>query len=120
LAVNAGLQTEFEFTLPHGYVDPDGTVHKRGVMRLATAMDEIALLTRVIVRLGTIDRITTFEIENLFTGDLAFLQRFYRQVNEHDSTFVEATCPHCGGTLEVDLSTLGGSQATPSNGSTRR
>lgn len=137
MAANPGLQTEFEFTLPHGYVDPDGTVHKRGVMRLATAMDEIAplrdarvrqnqaylvviLLSRVVVRLGSIDRITTFEIENLFTGDLAYLQRFYRQVNEHNSTYVEATCPHCNGTLEVDLSTLGGSPATPSNGSTRR
>ena len=137
MATNSGLQTEFEFTLPHGYVDPEGTVHRRGVMRLATAMDEIApardarvrqnqaylvvaLLSRVVVRLGTIDRITTFEVENLFTGDLAYLQRFYRQVNEYDSSMVEATCPHCGETVEVDLSTLGGSPATPSNGSTRR
>lgn len=137
MAIGSGLQTEFEFTLPHGYVDAEGTVHKRGVMRLATAMDEIVplrdarvrqnqaylvviLLSRVVVRLGSIDRITTFEIENLFTGDLAYLQRFYRQVNEHNSSIVEATCPHCGGTVEVDLSSLGGSQATPSNGSTRR
>jgi len=22
------LQTEFPFTLPHGYVDPEGTLHK--------------------------------------------------------------------------------------------
>jgi len=80
----------------------------------------IILLSRVVVRLGTIDRITTFEIENLFTGDLAFLQRFYRQINEHNSSIVEATCPHCNGRVEVDLSSLGGSPATSSNGSTRR
>lgn len=35
------FQTEFEFELPRGYVDQNGEVHKRGVMRLATAADEI-------------------------------------------------------------------------------
>ena len=36
------LQTEFPFTLPRGYVDAEGTLHREGVMRLATAFDEIA------------------------------------------------------------------------------
>lgn len=35
------MQTEFEFELPKGYVDPNGEIHKRGTMRLATAADEI-------------------------------------------------------------------------------
>ena len=35
------LQTEFPFTLPRGYVDEGGTLHREGVMRLATARDEI-------------------------------------------------------------------------------
>ena len=35
------FQTEFEFELPRGYVDQNGEVHRRGVMRLATAADEI-------------------------------------------------------------------------------
>lgn len=133
----SGLQTEFEFTLPRGYVDSDGTLHRKGSMRLATAMDEIAplrdprvrqnqaylviiLLSRVITRLGSIERVTPHEIENLFTGDLAFLQRLYRQVNESGTSAVAITCPQCSTEVEVDLSSLGGSPATPSNGSTRR
>ncbi|MFN0095941.1 MAG: phage tail assembly protein [Dehalococcoidia bacterium] len=132
-----GLQTEFEFTLPRGYVDGSGTLHRKGTMRLATANDEIAplrdprvrnnqaylviiLLARVVTRLGTIDNVTTHEVENLFTGDLAFLQRLYRQINEHATSLVEVTCPHCNEAVEVDLSELGGSQATPSDDSTRR
>ena len=35
------METEFEFELPRGYVDANGEVHKRGVMRLANAADEI-------------------------------------------------------------------------------
>jgi hypothetical protein len=94
-----GLQTEFEFTLPRGYVDGNGTLHKKGRMRLATAMDEIAplrdprvranqaylvviLLARVITQLGTVEVIDTGVIENLFSADLAYLQDFYRKINE--------------------------------------
>ncbi len=98
-AKTGGLQTEFEFTLPRGYVDPEGTLHKKGTMRLATAMDEIApmrdprvranqaylviiLLARVVTKLGTIEVIDTGIIENMFSADLAFLQDFYRRINE--------------------------------------
>jgi hypothetical protein len=120
------LQTEFEFTLPRGYVDRDGTLHRQGVMRLATALDEIAplrdlrvrsnqaylviiLLSRVIVRLGTLPQITTGVIENLFAADLAFLQAFYRQINEQGTSLLSMTCPECNGEFEVDLAELGGS-----------
>lgn len=133
----ATLQTEFEFTLPRGYVDSSGTLHRTGKMRLATAMDEIeplrdprvrqnqaylviVLLTRVVTSLGTLGSISTFEIENLFTSDLAFLQRLYRQLNERGTSTVTVTCPECSTDVEVDISSLGGSPATPSNGSTRR
>lgn len=119
------LQTEFEFTLPRGYVDGEGNLHKQGTMRLATAMDEIEplrdprvtgneaylviiLLARVVTALGTLRQITPHEIENMFTGDLAYLQRLYRQVNEQGSTIVAATCPSCSENVEVDLSSLGG------------
>ena len=94
-----GLQTEFEFTLPRGYVGPDGTLHRKGRMRLATALDEIAplrdprvranqaylviiLLARVITQLGTLDGIDTGVVENLFSADLAYLQDFYRKIND--------------------------------------
>ena len=96
------LQTEFEFTLPRGYVDGEGTLHKKGKMRLATAIDEIAplrdprvrsnqaylviiLLARVITQLGTVENIDTGVIENMFSADLAFLQDFYRRINETGS-----------------------------------
>lgn len=121
----AELRTEFDFELPRGYVDPSGTVHRRGTMRLATAMDEIVplrdprvrqndayliiiLLSRVVTRLGTIDQVTPHEIENLFTADLAYLQRLYRQVNDNGTSLVAARCPQCSAEVEVDLSSLGG------------
>lgn len=121
-----GLQTEFEFTLPQGYVDRAGNLHRDGVMRLATAMDEIAplrdprvrenqaymviiLLSRVVTRLGGIAQVTPHEIEGLFAGDLAFLQRLYRQVNEQGTALVPVTCPECATPIDVDISRLGGS-----------
>jgi len=118
------LQTEFTFTLPRGYVDSEGNVHKQGTMRLATAMDEIgplrdlrvkanqaylavALLARVITRLGTVPEITTGVIENLFSADFAYLQNFYVQINESGSDKVPAVCPACNHKFEVDLNSGG-------------
>jgi hypothetical protein len=120
------LQTEFEFTLPRGYVDANGNLHRQGVMRLATAMDEIAplrdprvrsneaylaimLLARVIVKLGALPQITTDVVENLFAADLAYLQAFYRRINEEGVTTVKLTCPQCNTEIEMDLTNLGGS-----------
>lgn len=94
-----GLQTEFDFLLPRGYVSSDGSLHRKGRMRLATAMDEIAplrdprvkanqaylviiLLARVVTKLGEVDVIDTGVIENLFSSDLAYLQDLYRKINE--------------------------------------
>src|SRR6476659_5977517 len=94
-----GLQTEYDFTLPRGYVDPEGNLHRQGVMRLATALDEIVpmkeprvksntayltviLLTRVITRLGTLDVIDSATTERLFSADFAYLQDLYRRINE--------------------------------------
>lgn len=119
------LQTEFEFTLPRGYVDADGNLHRQGVMRLATAMDEIAplrdmrvqhneaylviiLLARVVVKLGTLPNISTGVIEHLFAADLAYLQELYQQINEQGTTAIAIACPHCASAFEVDLANLGG------------
>ena len=118
------LQTEFEFTLPKGYVDAEGNVHREGVMRLATAMDEIApmrdmrvkaneayltiiLLSRVIARLGTLRQVNTGVIENLFSADLAYLQDFYRKINENGHTQVEVVCPACQHRFEWEADPLG-------------
>ncbi len=119
------VQTEFEFELPIGYVDQEGTLHKRGMMRLATAMDEITplndmrvqsneaylvivLLARVITSLGSLQPIHAGVIENLFAADLAYLQAFYQQINETGKTRLTRACPHCGKAFELDLATLGG------------
>ncbi|MCA9562161.1 MAG: phage tail assembly protein [Myxococcales bacterium] len=114
------FQTEFKFTLPKGFVDKDGNVHKEGLMRLATARDEIVplqdyrvqsnraylvviLLSRVITKLGTLNAITPNVIEGLFSADLAYLQEFYRKVNEEGTSMVKTTCPSCGHDYEIDL-----------------
>ena len=96
------IQTEFEFTLPKGYLDTDGNLHRKGVMRLARAMDEIVpmrdprvksnpayatvlILSRVITRLGALEDISPAVIEGVFACDLNYLQKFYRRINELES-----------------------------------
>ncbi|MEC4811799.1 MAG: phage tail assembly protein [Scytonema sp. PMC 1069.18] len=118
------LQTEFLFTLPLGYVDAEGNLHKEGVMRLATALDEIApfkdarvrsnqayllliLLSRVITRLGTLEYINPKVIEGLYAADLAFLQDLYGRVNQTGQNRVRTQCPHCEQAFEVELSSVG-------------
>jgi hypothetical protein len=101
------LQTEFAFTLPKGYIDKHGTLHRKGTMRLATARDEIEplrdprvsgagdpfltviVLSRVITELGSISQVTPNTIEGLFTADLAFLQDFYGIINFGDPADLE-------------------------------
>lgn len=119
------LQTEFEFTLPHGYLDPDGTLHQKGVMRLATAYDEIApmkdprvqanpgylviiLLSRVITRLGDLEHLNPKMVEGFFAGDLAYLQDFYRRINENGHNRLTVACPHCDKDFDVEVGGLGG------------
>ncbi|MCW2528951.1 MAG: hypothetical protein JWM76_3811 [Pseudonocardiales bacterium] len=93
------LKTRYEFTLPRGYVDNHGRLHRKGVMRLATARDEleplrdptvsgpddprltILVLTRVVETLGDMELVTSYDIEGLFAVDLAFLQDFYGVIN---------------------------------------
>lgn len=115
-----GLQTEFAFELPRGYVDREGTVHRSGVMRLATARDEIVplrdprvqeneayltviLLARVITQLGTLREVNTAVIEGMFATDLAFLQDLYRRVNQEGHTRAVVQCPHCESEITVDV-----------------
>lgn len=118
------MQTEFPFELPRGYVDRDGNVHRQGMMRLATAMDEIAplrdmrvraneaylavlLLSRVVTRLGELDPVTPQVIESLFAADMAYLQDFYRRINEVGANVVEVTCPQCGTAFAQEVVPLG-------------
>ena len=106
------FRSEFEFTLPNGFMDTDGTVHKTGAMRLATAMDEIfsmrdpgvqgnpgyltvILFSRVIVRLGSLPLIDTGVIGKLHPDDMAVLERFYEKVNGLEGEHSHDSC--CGG-----------------------
>ena len=119
------LQTEFPFTLPRGYLDAEGNLHREGVMRLATAFDEIApmkdprvqsnpgylviiLLARVITRLGTLEQLNPKLIEGLFAADLAYLQDLYRHINEQCHARLVVACPHCQGEFEVETAPVGG------------
>ena len=105
-----GLQTEFAFTLPKGYVDEDGVLHRDGVMRLSCARDEIdplrdarvkenesyaniIVLSRVVTQLGTVHRITTKTIEGLFASDFNYLQDFYRIINFQDPSILDSLEP---------------------------
>ena len=114
------LQTEFEFTLPQGYTDEEGNRHQSGVMRLATAADEIKplndprvkanpsyltviLLSRVITKLGTLEDVTPPVIEDLFVSDLAYLQDLYERVNTRGTDSVDAVCPDCGEAFELTI-----------------
>lgn len=122
------LRTEFAFALPRGYVDEDGSVHRDGVMRLATARDEILpqrdprvreneayltviLLARVVTRLGSVAQVTPATIEGLFASDLAFLQDLYRRVNSEGHTRVAVNCPSCRHEFAIDVAGQGGGTA---------
>lgn len=100
------LHTEYPFTLPKGYVDKEGTLHRTGVMRLACARDEIEplrdprvkeneaystviVLARVISELGTMPHVSVNVVENLFASDYRYLQDFYRIINFGDPSILE-------------------------------
>lgn len=128
------FRTEFDFRLPVGYLDSEGTLHKDGTMRLATAADEIhpfrdprvinnpsylvvVVLSRVVSRLGTVEQLTPKVIEGLFSADLAYLQDLYNQLNHRGRRAIAAECPKCQHEFEVrDGPPPGGSMATPSTG----
>jgi hypothetical protein len=118
------LQTEFEFTLPKGYVDHEGNMHKEGLMRLANAGDVILpqkdprvqqnpaylviiLLSRVITKLGETTQITPNTIEGLFSSDLDYLQDFYQRINDNGSAGVKTVCPKCEHQYEVGIDYMG-------------
>ena len=106
------LQTQFAFKLPLGYIDQAGVCQRSGMMRLATAQDEIEvlcdprvqhhdaylpalLLSRVVTQLGDLSAVTPQVILELFAADLGYLEDLYQHLNRPHALFVEAICPHC-------------------------
>jgi hypothetical protein len=121
VAASEPLRTEFAFELPRGYVDAAGRVHRGGVMRLATARDElvplrddrvrenpqyltVVLLARVITRLGELTDVHAGIVEDLFAADLAFLPDLYRRINSEGHTLAGVACPGCGHQFAVEVS----------------
>ncbi len=118
------FSTEFEFTLPKGFIDEEGAVHRDGIMRLANARDEIAplsdpkvrenkaylvilILSRVITKLGNISEVTPEVVERFFSADLSYLQDFYRRINGDGEAIIPATCPACGHGFNAEFKCLG-------------
>jgi hypothetical protein len=118
------FQTELDFTLPLGYIDSEGTLHRDGTMRLATAADEILplkdprvqqnaayliviLLSRVVTRLGGISQVTPKLIEGLYSTDLAHLQSLYNKLNRLDDS-ESVTCPKCQHAFAPEMLAAGG------------
>src|SRR6266536_5636412 len=114
------IQTEYPFMLPIGYQDEEGTLHRDGTMRLATAADEILplkdprvqanqayliiiLMSRVIAELRGVEHINPKVIESLYAADLAYLQEFYNRINRNGTASVKAACPKCETEFEVEL-----------------
>ena len=120
------FQTEYEFTLPLGYVDQEGTLHREGTMRLATAADEILplkdprvqgnqayliiiLISRVVSKLGSLAVVNPQVVEGLYAADLAYLQEFYNRINRNGHASLQAVCPRCEHGFEMSFDGAGGS-----------
>jgi hypothetical protein len=118
--VGMALQTEYQFTLPKGFIDDNGVLQREGTMRIATAMDEIAplrdprvrnneaylvviLLSQVITRLGTLRQVTPNMVERFFAVDIAYLQDLYQQINDVDARIVTVICPNCNHPFQVEI-----------------
>jgi Phage tail assembly chaperone proteins, E, or 41 or 14 len=117
------MRTDVSFTLPRGYVDSAGAVHRDGTMRLATARDEIEavrepevrqneayltvlLLSRVVTKVGEVTEVTPELIEELYAADFDHLQRLYERLNTDGEAVGSVTCPSCSTAFEVDLTEI--------------
>ena len=117
------MQTEIAFTLPRGYADETGTVHREGIMRLATARDEIEplrdaqvrqneaylavlLLARTITRIGDVTEITPELVEDLYAADFDHLQKLYERLNTDADAVGVLSCPQCAHEFEIDLTEI--------------
>jgi hypothetical protein len=121
--MTTAIRTEYAFSLPRGFVDASGAVHRDGTMRLATARDEIEplrdpsvrrneayvtvlLLARVITRIGALTDVTPQVVEGLYAADFDHLQRLYERVNSDGEAVGVVSCPACAHRFEIDLTEI--------------
>lgn len=117
------VKTEYDFSLPSGYLDAAGKVHRQGRMRLATALDEIeslgdpriqeneaflpvVLLSRVITRLGDLDRVTPQMVASFFVSDLSYLEDLYLRLNSSEKVILATVCPNCSAQYRLQVAPL--------------
>ncbi|MEH1907953.1 MAG: phage tail assembly protein [Nostoc sp.] len=118
------LCIEFAFTLPRGLIDAQNRVHRHGVMRLATAKDEIlvqkepkvqensgyavlVMLSRVITRLGSFNQVNSDLLEELILPDISYLRELYNRINQQGNALIPTQCPHCNTEFSVKLKLAG-------------
>ncbi|MBD2449750.1 phage tail assembly protein [Nostoc sp. FACHB-152] len=118
------IHTEYPFTLPTGLVDGQNRVHRQGMMRLATAKDEIivqqnryvqentaysflVMLSQVITRIGSLNSVTPDLLETLVLRDMGYLKEFYNRVNQQGNAHIPTQCPHCNNQFAVELALAG-------------
>lgn len=118
------LHTEFAFTLPVGLADFQNRVHRQGIMRLATARDELVvhkhpevqdnpaygfliMLSQVISRLGSLNTVNPQLLESLVLRDLAYLREFFNRINQQGNAHIPVQCPHCQSQFSVELTLAG-------------
>lgn len=116
--------TEFSFTLPQGLIDNQNRVHRHGVMRLATAKDEIivqqepivqenpaygvlVMLSQVITRLGSLNSVTPDLLGGLVLRDISYIREFYNRINQQGNALIPTQCPHCMQEFAVKLQLAG-------------
>ncbi len=119
------IRTEFSCTLPRGYVDKDGTLHREVSLREITGEDQeamlspqlrdnparmlTALLARVIVKLGTLEkaRIDTHVTGALTKRDRDFLILKLKEIDSGPDMEIDVACPDCGKKFKASLDTAG-------------
>src|ERR1044072_228327 len=117
------MRTEVPFTLPMGYVDTNGNVHREGRMRLATARDEIEplgdagvrqnqaylsvlLVARTVTQIGGGTEITPELVAGLYAGDFDHLQRVCERINSDGDSVGVVRCPNCSHEFKVDMTEI--------------
>lgn len=109
-------QSEFEFRLPIGYPEMDGTLHRRAVLRKMRGHEEAALydptlsggalvtelLAGCLVRLGSLPAVGREAVSGLYSADRNYLLLELRRITLGDRMPAVYACPGCGARLSVD------------------